>query len=183
MGYTPDEISIIRKGAFVHDIGKLFVPEEILFKVDRLTKEEFEIIKNHPLWGYHFLTTGCYPESEQFKLNDKFVSPSKNIALKEECSKLTDEMLFIALQHHERIDGKGYPYGLSGESIHPYAKLVSICDVYDAITSTRCYKPSLDVEYALKCIEEGLGTQFDEKTGKAFIPFIRNIWMKKERIA
>ncbi|WPS85350.1 HD domain-containing protein (plasmid) [Brevibacillus halotolerans] len=186
LGYSPREISIIRRGTLLHDIGKLFVPRKILFKVEQLTKEDFEIIKNHPKWGYEFLLTGIHPELESLLIDENIelfntVQKGYNI-LKEENLSLSVEILLIVIQHHERIDGKGYPFGLSGDLIHPYVKLVSFCDVYDAITSKRCYKPSLDSEYALRCIEEGLETQFDKVVGKKFLFFVREVWKNNNDI-
>ncbi|MFF2531427.1 HD-GYP domain-containing protein [Brevibacillus sp. NPDC058079] len=181
LGYSAREVSIIRTGSLLHDIGKLFVPKNILFKVEQLTKEDFEVIKKHTNWGYEFLMTGLLPETENALTDedlDVFIMHVQKgyQFLKEEYPSLSEEMLSIVIQHHERIDGMGYPYGISGDQIHPYAKLVACCDVYDAITSKRCYKPSMTEEYALACIQEGLGTQFDEVLGQEFLQFIREVW-------
>lgn len=147
LGWGAKEIQTIRLGAFIHDVGKSFIPAEILFKSGRLTAEEYEIVKEHCRKGYVYLKSE-YPMIER-------------------------DLLAIVLEHHERVDGKGYPLGLKGDDIHPYAKLISLCDVYDAITSTRSYKVAYSSRYALNAIEEGLGTQFDEELGQQFLAFMK----------
>lgn len=176
-----EEVEVIRKGSILHDIGKLFIPKNILYKTGKLSGSEFEVIKKHSQYGYNFLISGDPLGNE---LNGA-VEVSDNGFLEEasdlvkQFPEITDPMLSIVLQHHERIDGSGYPFGAKGNEIHLYAKLVSICDVYDAVTSTRCYKPQYDYEFALNIIEKGSGTQFDEPLAKKFVNFIRNAWIPK----
>lgn len=148
LGYSYQEAMKIRLGAYIHDVGKSFIDKEILLKQGKLTKEEFEVVKTHSHIGYEFL------EKEKMTL-DK-------------------DLLAIVLQHHERVDGTGYPFGLKGKEIHPYAKLVSLCDVYDAITSTRSYKVAYSSNYAFYAIEEGMGTQFDKQLAEQFLLFMKN---------
>lgn len=135
-------------GALVHDIGKAFIPREILQKPSKLTSEEFNVIKNHPQLGYNFLT--------------HFYSLSAHIKL-------------IALQHHERFDGLGYPNGISGNKISYLARIVSIADVYDALTSDRPYKRAMCPSDALEYIMSNAGTLFDYDIVNVFsriiIPF------------
>ncbi|WP_297420390.1 HD-GYP domain-containing protein [Clostridium sp.] len=121
-------------GALIHDIGKSFIPREILQKPDKLTPEEFEIIKNHSRYGYNFL--------------DSFFTFSSHIKL-------------IVLQHHERYDGLGYPNGSNGNEISYLARIVSIADVYDALTSDRPYKRALCPSDALEYLMSKAGTLFD----------------------
>lgn len=121
-------------GALVHDIGKAFIPHEILQKPGKLTTEEFQVIKDHPKLGYDFLT--------------QFYSLSTYIKL-------------IVLQHHERFDGLGYPDGITGNKISYLARIVSIADVYDALTSDRPYKRAMCPSDALEYIMSNSGTLFD----------------------
>ncbi|MGN2370313.1 HD-GYP domain-containing protein [Clostridium cagae] len=135
-------------GALLHDIGKTFIDKDIILKPGKLTPEEFDIIKTHPEKGYYFL-------GDLYSIN----SNSKS----------------IILQHHERVDGLGYPYGLSGDKINYMAKIVSIADVYDALTSDRPYKRAMCPGDALEYIMSNSGTFFDYEMVKVFsrviIPF------------
>ena len=121
-------------GALLHDIGKVFIPKEILNKQGPLTDEEFLIIKKHPKLGYDYL--------------------SKHFNLKT-CS------LLISLQHHERIDGTGYPLNLKGNKINYLSKIVSIADVYDALTSDRSYKKAFSSSDSLEFIMANANSMFD----------------------
>lgn len=140
------DVQTLKFGGFLHDIGKVRIPKETLFKTTRLTDEEFLIIKDHPNKGYQLL-----------------------LETKQTFSK---EIYSIVLEHHERIDGKGYPNRLADKEIHPLAKIISLCDVYSAITMKRSYKDSFDSDFAVLEIKKGLGTQFDKDLGEHFIQFL-----------
>lgn len=141
LGYSYDDLRLIGIGAMLHDVGKLLIPTEILNKPDKLTQEEFEVVKNHSRYGFDLLRN--------------LHSVSLLVA-------------HCAFQHHERSDGSGYPRGLSDFEIHPFAKIIAIADVFDALTSTRSYRKKMLPSDALKIIEEGRGTQFDERVFDAF---------------
>lgn len=179
------EVSTVRLGTLLHDIGKFFIPREILFKEGILSAEDFAIIKQHSQLGYEYLKTGKI-EAIRDRIPHSGYEESLTLIQEEYgfiqggCPTFDDDILAIVAQHHERVDGKGYPFGLRGDEIDPLAKLVSLCDVFDAITSKRCYKPKFDENYALNCIEEGLGTQFDEKLGSEFISFVRGVWLQNQ---
>lgn len=126
---------IIKHSARLHDIGKIAIPDSILLKPGKLTESEFEIIKSHTVLGYELLKD----------------SDSENLA----------EGAVIAYTHHERWDGKGYPRGLAGEDIPLPGRIVSIVDVFDALTSTRSYKAKWTNEDALAYILDQRGRQFD----------------------
>ena len=128
-----DEIIKISIAAYLHDMGKVGIPDEILKKVTSLTDAEFAIIKTHPSIGGKLLSGHPLSTLVRSAAND----------------------------HHERIDGKGYPKGLRGEQLSLIARIVSIADAFDAMTSTRPYRKGMSVEQALCRIEEGAGTQFD----------------------
>ena len=130
---TETDISLISTASALHDIGKINIPEQILNKPGRLTKEEFEIIKTHSAVGEHML------RQVPFSQNEPLVKVARE----------------ICRWHHERWDGRGYPDGLKGDEIPISAQVVSLADVYDALTSERCYKAAFDHETALKMIVNG----------------------------
>lgn len=130
---TETDISLISMASALHDIGKLNIPEQILNKPGRLTKEEFEIIKTHSAVGEHML------RQVPFSQNEPLVKVARE----------------ICRWHHERWDGRGYPDGLKGDEIPISAQVVSLADVYDALTSERCYKAAFDHETALNMIVNG----------------------------
>lgn len=133
----------IRAGTagFLHDIGKCRISEEILNKPDKLTEEEFEMIKRHPQYGYEILSE-AYPDSD---------------------------IATAALQHHERKDGRGYPNQLTGEEIHPISRVVAIADVYSAMTSSRVYQEKRDLLYVLKELYRLSFEELDAEMTHAFI--------------
>lgn len=132
-------------GALIHDVGKVFVPQEILQKPGKLTPEEFEEIKKHPKLGYDFIRNS-YNISAHSKL--------------------------IVLQHHERFDGLGYPEGISGDKISYLARIVAIADVYDALTSDRPYKRAMCPSIALEYLMSNAGTLFDFNLVNVFCKII-----------
>lgn len=132
--------------ALLHDIGKIGVPDIILNKPSRLTDSEFEIIKKHPTMGNEIL---------------------KDI-------KMIDHVNEGALYHHERYDGTGYPCGLRGEQIPITARIVCIADAYDAMTSSRIYRPKLTHEDVISEFEKGKGTQFDPVFCETFVAMLKN---------
>ena len=131
----------------IHDIGKIGVPDNVLLKPGRLTAEEFEIIKTHTTIGSDIIDTLLSKDED-----DEYLLHCRD----------------ICRHHHERFDGKGYPDGLSGETIPLSARVVSIVDVYDALVNTRVYKPPLPHNEAVKIIMDGSSTQFDPGIVSAF---------------
>lgn len=131
----------IETTGLLHDIGKIAIPERILLKPGKLTDEEFEIIKKHPEFGEH-LINGI----GKLKLISNWLK-----------------------YHHERYDGKGYPEGLKGEKIPISSRIIAIADTYDAMTSTRSYRPALSHEEAMSEIQRCSGTQFDPKLAEIFM--------------
>jgi len=129
----------IIKAVPLHDIGKISIPDSILLKPGRLTNDEFATIKTHAAIGSEIVKT----------------------MLDEDDTQYLTYCYDICRFHHERWDGKGYPDGLSGEAIPLSARILAIVDVYDALVSTRVYKPAMPHEKAIDIIREGSGTQFD----------------------
>jgi HD-GYP domain-containing protein (c-di-GMP phosphodiesterase class II) len=121
-------------GALLHDIGKTRIPIEILNKDGKLTDEEFNIIKRHPELGYKMI---------------------------ENVKEINNRSRAIILEHHERVDGKGYPFGLTGDRMHKFSKITCISDVYDAIVSDRVYRRGFAANEAYEFILGGVGSFFD----------------------
>jgi HD-GYP domain-containing protein (c-di-GMP phosphodiesterase class II) len=142
MGFNKKQLYDIAVGAMLHDIGKVFIPNDILNKKGGLTKNEFEIIKKHPQLGYDYL-------KDIYDIN-AFARG-------------------IVLQHHERLDGSGYPKGLEEDQIHTFAKIVAIADNYDALTSDRPYRKPISPNDALEYIMGSAGRFFDYDMVKAFM--------------
>lgn len=141
LNWTALDVSKVTLGAFLHDIGKMEISVAILNKPGALTDAEFNEIKRHPGIGYHLIKE----------------NPFSHLVL--------DSIL----HHHERADGKGYPNRLDSNQTSKHAKLVSICDAFDAMTSQRSYRAPLSKEIALEEIRQNLGTQFDVELGETFI--------------
>ncbi|MDX2147045.1 MAG: HD-GYP domain-containing protein [Planctomycetota bacterium] len=140
-GLPENEVENVRISGLVHDVGKIGVPEAVLCKAGKLTDEEFELIKQHPVIGYRILK-----DIPQF-----------------------EDVLPGVLHHHERYDGRGYPGGLIGDAIPVSARILALADTFDAMSSTRSYRPSLPRERVLGEIARGSGTQFDPALCKVFL--------------
>lgn len=144
MNYQGDYHALGMAG-LLHDVGKMAIPDEVLNKPGKLTDEEFRIVQDHPRSGWEIL-----------KKSDG----------------VDDIALDVCLHHHERIDGKGYPDQLSGDNLSLEARMGAICDVYDAITSDRCYKKGWEPAEALKKMAEWKNGHFDEHIFQAFVKTI-----------
>ncbi len=142
-----DYVQLIYMTSPLHDIGKVGIPDRVLLKPGKLTREEFEIMKQHPEIGARTLdaAVAAHPEA-------KFLCMARDIA---RC-------------HHEKFDGSGYPAGLAGEAIPLCGRIVALADVYDALTTKRVYKPAFSHETAVAIIREGRGRHFDPDIVDAF---------------
>lgn len=134
MGFNKYDLYDISIGALLHDVGKIFIPNEILNKKDKLTKEEFEIVANHPKLGFDYLT-----KNTNLNLNIRR----------------------IVLEHHENEDGKGYPNQKKSNEVHEYSKVVAVADVYDALTSNRPYRYGMLPNQAIEYMMTLSGTKFN----------------------
>ena len=150
LGLDKDAAENLRLASTMHDIGKLMIPSEILEKPGKLTDEEFEQMKGHTTAGAQILdrVMATVPGSDEGYLN---------------------EAKTMALYHHEKWNGKGYPYGISGEDIPLSARIMAVADVFDALVSTRSYKKGFPFEKAISIIEESIGTHFDPLVANAFL--------------
>lgn len=142
-----ESLSTLRWGAYFHDVGKRVVPLEILNKPGKLTAEEWEIMKTHTTEGAKIM--------------------------REHAVEWLADTAFIVEQHHERHDGKGYPYGLKGDEIALESAIVSVVDAFDAMTTDRVYKKALSIQEAVKELEGGRGTQFNPEVVDAFIEILK----------
>ncbi len=129
-------------GFFLHDLGKCNVPPQLINKPDKLSPQEWEMMRNHPSIGQKLL---------------------------EDTNQLSQECGLIVMQHHEREDGAGYPYGLKKDDIHLYGRICSIADVYDALTSTRAYKKKLPPFEALRIMKEEMLQHFNKSLFGEFV--------------
>ena len=139
------DVENLRVAGLFHDIGKIGCPDSILLKEGKLTDEEYDTIKLHPVIGANIVGAADY-----FK-----------------------EIAQIMIVHHERIDGKGYPYNKKGDEIPYLGKILTICDSFDAIMSKRPYKDKSSLEFAISELEKGKGTQFDSDLATSFIEILK----------
>jgi len=153
-------ITNIYKSAPLHDIGKVGIPDSILLKPGKLTREEFEIMKKHSIIGGDAISSAL----RQTGIKTSFLDMAK----------------VIAYYHHERWDGKGYPFCLKGEDIPLSARVISLADVYDALTSKRVYKDAFDHRTAKKIIISEAGRQFDPDIVDAFLKREKDFVILKE---
>ncbi len=137
LGFTEEEANLIQLAAPMHDIGKIGIPDSILHKKGKLTKEEFAIMKTHTTIGFDMLK------------NSK--------------RKIMKAAAIISHEHHEKWDGSGYPRGLAGEEIHIYGRILSVVDTFDALGSERCYKKAWELDDIIEYLKEKAGKDFDPK--------------------
>ena len=145
MKFDEDTCQKMYLAVALHDIGKIAVPDAILNKPARLTDEEYAIMKNHTIWGKEILCGLSF-------------LPQADIG---------------ASYHHERYDGSGYPYGLKGDELPEFARIISAADALDAMNSNRCYRKHCDKDYIIHEFEKGSGSQFDEKIASIVIHLIK----------
>ena len=157
LGLSTAEVESIRYASPMHDIGKLGVPDSILMKPGKLTPAEFKEMQNHTVFGAKILENA---KAELLRVSEQ-----------------------IALTHHEKWDGSGYPRGLKGENIPLSGRIVALADVFDALTTKRCYKPAFPLEESLRIIKEGTGRHFDPKIAMAFNNNIEKILAVKAQFS
>ncbi len=145
LSIDPINLNSLGTGMLLHDVGKIEIPLEVLNKPKELTKEEYEVIKQHPEAGYNLL---------KYKQNIEGIS------------------LIPVIQHHENYDGTGYPFGIGGSEIDLYGRVSRIIDVYDAITTKRCYAGAMNPFIALNLMSEEMVSCFDMELFKEFIYFL-----------
>ena len=135
---------LIYRSGLLHDIGKIAVPDAVLNKPERLTDEEYEVMKKHTVWGREILS------------GLEFL-PQADLG---------------ATYHHERYDGSGYPYGMHGEELPEMVRIISAADALDAMNSNRCYRKHCDRDYIIGEFRKGAGKQFDAGVAHAVVALI-----------
>ena len=136
-GFTLEEADLLKKVSPMHDVGKVSIPDSILNKPGKLSAEDFELMKSHTSVGYRI-----FQHSR---------------------GRVLTAAAIVAWQHHEKWNGTGYPRGLSGESIHPFARITAVADVFDALASERVYKRAWEVERIMRLFEEEKGKHFEPR--------------------
>ena len=144
LGLSKEDLDTLKIGGLFHDIGKIGISDAILLKNGKLTDAEYTEIKNHPVIGKNILSNAA----------------------------IFENIIPIVLYHHERYDGKGYPYGLQDSSIPFLARIVSVADSFDAMTSRRSYRGELDLEYVKNEFKSKSGTQFDPVIASIFLDIL-----------
>ncbi len=143
LGLPADQQELLLEAAPMHDLGKVGISDNILLKPGRLNEAEFEIMKQHASFGYELL--------------------------KDSTSRVLQAGAEIALSHHEKFDGSGYPQGLKGNAIPIFSRIVAVADVFDALTSERPYKKAWTLEEAVDFLNAGAGSHFDPRCVQAFL--------------
>lgn len=157
LGLDRDEVNLIRKSSPMHDLGKIGIPDHVLLKPGKLTPDEWEVMKTHAEIGAEILGAGA---SDYVNMGS-----------------------IIALSHHEKWDGSGYPSGLSGEDIPLAGRICAVADVFDALTSKRPYKEAFSVEKSLEIMKQGRGTHFDPMMLDAFLDNMDTVLAIKAKYA
>ena len=144
-GMNEESLYQLTTAAILHDIGKIAVPDAVLNKPSRLTDGEYELMKKHTIWGKEILAgLEFLPQADMG-----------------------------AAYHHERFDGKGYPYGIKGDKIPDIVRIISAADSLDAMSSNRCYRRHCDKDYIISEFEKGAGTQFDADVAQVVVELIK----------
>ncbi len=152
---SEEELEILKLGGLFHDIGKIGTSDNLLFKTDGLSSAEYNEIKKHTLKGAHILSA---------------VS-------------MFNDVVPLIKYHHERVDGRGYPEGLNGDQIPFFAKILSVADAFDAMTSNRIYRKKIRIEDAIKQLQQSAGSQFDEEIVEMFVGILENYEQIQQEIA
>ncbi len=142
-GLGEREVNLLKQASFMHDVGKIGIPDAVLNKPGILTDEEHDMVKQHTTLGHAIL--------------------------KNSRREIMQTAALVALQHHERWDGKGYPQGLAGEDIHLYGRITALADVFDSLINNRIYRDGLPLSEVFSTLEQGRGTQFDPHLTDLFL--------------
>jgi putative two-component system response regulator len=146
LGFAAEQAGLLLEAAALHDVGKLAIPDTILLKPNRLTEQEFELVKTHAALGASLLSESSSPVLQMASV--------------------------IAASHHERWDGTGYPAGLAGEAIPLVGRVVAVADVFDALTHDRPYKSLWPLEQAISEVRHAAESQFDPRVVGAFLEML-----------
>jgi putative two-component system response regulator len=173
-------IEMLEAAALLHDVGKIGIPDSILLKPGRLDPEEFKAMQQHCEFGKLIIQPMPGQEPRARRLRAQLGGAADLAACQPSLLEIAAE---IAMTHHERWDGKGYPRGLHGEQIPLEGRITTVADVFDAVSSKRPYKPAFPVERCLTIIREGRGTQFDPSVVEAMLRRLPQILEVQETLA
>ena len=154
LGLSDDELKTLRIGGLFHDIGKIGIPDSILLKESKLSDDEYSEIKHHPSIGAHILSNAT----------------------------IFADIIPIVKYHHERYDGRGYPENLKGEDIPLLARITAVADAFDAMSSRRTYRNSLDISVIIEEFRKNRGSQFDPRLADIFLEILENEYEKIREI-
>lgn len=164
LGYPPEQVAMLELAAQLHDVGKIGIPDSILFKEGRLEPEEYDLIKGHCALGKKIIEP--IPERDWMIMRTHTRIGESILHVRD--SPLLILAARIAQTHHERWDGTGYPLGLAGEDIPMEGRMTAVADVYDALSTQRSYKPAFPREKCFRILEDGRGKHFDPTVLDAF---------------
>ena len=179
LGFTHEQIELIEQAAQLHDIGKIGIPDGILRKAGKLSKAEFEFMKNHCQFGHDIIQS--MPSTDWVDLKSHADSETKIVDISNSPILLLSSS--IAISHHEKWDGSGYPRGLRGEDIPIEGRITAVADVYDALCSPRPYKPPFPKEKSLGIMREKRDNHFDPKVLDAFFKRLDDVLAIQSRYA
>lgn len=165
LGCDAEFVKLIEDAAKLHDVGKIGIPDSILFKAGKLDADEFGLMKQHCAFGINMLQQISPEEFHNFRRHVQVGASILNF----KDSPLLSMASQIAMTHHEKWDGTGYPFGLSGKQIPLEGRIVAVADVFDALSSERPYKPAFPLEKCYSILTEGRGTHFDPQVLDAFM--------------
>lgn len=164
LGFSESQLEILEPAAQLHDVGKIGIPDAILLKAGKLTADEFDQMQKHCGYGRQIVDGQPDRDTEIIRSHAEMGARIMDIGR----SPILEMAKRIALTHHERWDGSGYPLGLSGEDIPLEGRITAVADVFDALNSKRSYKPAFSLPKCLEILEEGRGTHFDPTVLDAF---------------
>jgi putative two-component system response regulator len=164
LGIVNDHADLLEDAAQLHDVGKIGVPDAILLKPGRLSTEEFEVLKKHCNFGDRILRTEAAEPNRPLQRTVRADGSTCRLA----SSPLLAMASRIALSHHEWWDGSGYPRGLAGEEIPLEGRITAVADVFDALSSKRCYKDAFPLDECFEIMQQERGTHFDPAVFDAF---------------
>jgi putative two-component system response regulator len=165
LGWSDSQAAVLEQAAQLHDVGKIGIPDSVLLKPGKLTPDEFEIVQKHCGFGKRIFEPMT---SEQWCQWQDHTQLGRKI-IGEANSPVLEMAARIALTHHERWDGSGYPLGLMGEDIPVEGRMTAVADVFDALSTKRSYKPAFAIDRCFSILEEGRASQFDPQVLDAFL--------------
>jgi putative two-component system response regulator len=171
LGFNERTLDTLEQAAQLHDIGKIGIPDEVLLKPGKLTEDEFTVMQKHANFGKRILARRSPDEEKSIRRHAEVGAHILEVGT----SQLLDMARIIAISHHERWDGKGYPLGLQAEDIPLVGRIVAVADVFDALSSRRCYKEPFPIDKCFEIMCEQRGAQFDPAVIDAFFQARENI--------